>query len=624
MAGARPLLLALLLAAPIRAQSQETDGPHARQAALHASEPDAPWTRLTASDLPPVPRTSSHPRVTRRVHGYLPYWENLDPASFRWDLVTDVIAFSAALTSAGAVSNWHGWPQTGLIAAAHARGVRVHLCATLFNSSSTNAVSTFLSSASARSAATRTLVQAVRDAGADGLNLDLEPFPTSRSADMTAFVAQVRTAFETAVPGGELSLAMPAIASQAPDAAALAANALLLSMQYDYHWGSSPTTGAVAPLPSVTGQVDAYLRRIAPSVFSLGVPWYGFDWPASGAAPGASTTARAAPVFARDAVVRAAQFGRKWDAPSQTPWYTYTSAGQRHQAWYDDSQSLALKYSLANDRNLAGVMIWALGYEPPQGDFWTAIETAFAGGPEPQTGVSLRLDGTVFTPLRIRAGEEVRVLFSVTADGTQAVDAASPAPGTVYDERSDAPAAPANAFRLAADVDDRPLSRTPNPWRWGLASPLAPGGQRVVEGRIRLVSPGMRVLRAAVVREGVGVVQSDVGVTAVEVLPPEIPDAGPADAGRPPDHFDAGSEPQPDAGMDAGATVADAGRPGTVDAGRPSRDGGTAPEPAPKACGCGGVPGTIPGALLMVAMLRRSRRSPNAFWCNPGRRIPSR
>jgi len=46
----------------------------------------------------------------KRVYGYLPYWENIDLAAFRWDLVSDVVAFSAEIAADGSVSNPHALP----------------------------------------------------------------------------------------------------------------------------------------------------------------------------------------------------------------------------------------------------------------------------------------------------------------------------------------------------------------------------------------------------------------------------------------------------------------------------------------------------------------------------------
>ena len=72
-----------------------------------------------------------------------------------------------------------------------------------------------------------------------------------------------------------------------------------------------------------------------------------------------------------------ATYGRVWDTASQTPWYAYAAAGQPRQGWVEDGESLALKYRFARTRDLAGVMIWALGYDGARTEAWNALQLAY-------------------------------------------------------------------------------------------------------------------------------------------------------------------------------------------------------------------------------------------------------
>ena len=45
--------------------------------------------------------------------------------------------------------------------------------------------------------------------------------------------------------------------------------------------------------------------------------------------------------------------------------------------WYDDSLSLSLKYQFAKEQQLAGVGMWALGYDEGHDELWGAIESQF-------------------------------------------------------------------------------------------------------------------------------------------------------------------------------------------------------------------------------------------------------
>ncbi len=120
----------------------------------------------------------------------------------------------------------------------------------------------------------------------------------------------------------------------------------------------------------------------------MGVPYYGYEWPTVSAAPGAASAGSASTVLFKDAFAKFAAYGRLWDAPSQTPWYEYSAGGQEHQGWVDDGQSLALKYQYVNSKNLAGIMIWALGYDNGRTESWAAIQDAFVppASPPPDAG----------------------------------------------------------------------------------------------------------------------------------------------------------------------------------------------------------------------------------------------
>jgi spore germination protein len=343
-------------------------GPHAAEALAHAQDAPAAW--VSAAPLPI--RATAATALPKRVYGYLPYWESIDLATYRWDLISEVIAFSVEIGADGSVSNPHALPGAALLSAAHAHGVRVHLCATLFNTSGGSEIATFLASASARSSA----IAQLATLAPDGLNLDFEFVPGASRDAFTRFVLQLRAALP---PPVELTLAMPATTSYSGyDVQGLAAAAdRLLLMEYEYHWRGAPSAGANAPLASVQTAVDAYLARAPAASLAMGVPYYGYEWPTTSTASGASTTAPGTAVLLESVYGKFTAYGRVWDPASQTPWYAVTANGQARQGWVEDGDSLALKYRFARARDLSGVMIWALGYDGARTEGWTALQTAY-------------------------------------------------------------------------------------------------------------------------------------------------------------------------------------------------------------------------------------------------------
>ena len=62
----------------------------------------------------------------------------------------------------------------------------------------------------------------------------------------------------------------------------------------------------------------------------------------------------------------------QWDAESSSPFFNYqASDGSSHVVWYEDAKSIPLKSALAASYKLAGVSVFALGYE--DSSFWQAL-----------------------------------------------------------------------------------------------------------------------------------------------------------------------------------------------------------------------------------------------------------
>src|SRR5438477_7429566 len=277
-------------------------GPHAREAQLHANDPEGAWVRARPALLRSA---ATAPVVTRRVYGYLPYWESIDLTQFHWDLITDVIPFSVNIGTDGSISNTHALPGAALVSAAHAHGVKVHLGATLFNSSGGSEIATFLANSAAMTKAVQQL--SALAAGIEGVDLDFEVVPSTSKTQFTGFVQQLKNA----LPNLEISLAVPGLTSYTGyDSTALAPVATLLLMEYDYHWRTAPTSGANAPIPSVEKQVDNFLALAPASAIAMGVPYYGYDWPTATASPGASTTGGGTTVLFSSVFGKFSSYGR--------------------------------------------------------------------------------------------------------------------------------------------------------------------------------------------------------------------------------------------------------------------------------------------------------------------------
>lgn len=151
----------------------------------------------------------------------------------------------------------------------------------------------------------------------------------------------------------------------------------VILMTYDYHYIGSPFSGPVAPIGGATIErefdVETAIKeavKILPAEkIILGIPLYGYEWetlsdsPQSAAIPAGASIASAKRVEEILQTCKNCKKGR--GKYSQQPYVIFPSKDAKyyHQIFYEDKQSLSKKLELVNEYNLAGVALWALGYE---------------------------------------------------------------------------------------------------------------------------------------------------------------------------------------------------------------------------------------------------------------------
>jgi spore germination protein YaaH len=68
-----------------------------------------------------------------------------------------------------------------------------------------------------------------------------------------------------------------------------------------------------------------------------------------------------------------------WDEDAQVGWRAYKLAESDtwRMVFVEDEKSLGIKYDFAKSRNLAGVGIWALGFDDGHTELWTLLSNKF-------------------------------------------------------------------------------------------------------------------------------------------------------------------------------------------------------------------------------------------------------
>ncbi len=223
----------------------------------------------------------------------------------------------------------------------------------------------FFVSPAARSRAAQAIAALVVDGKYDGVNIDIEHIEARDGAALEAFVAEVAAGVRG--QGRLVTIALPARTARRNDHAAFnyarlgALSDLVVVMAYDYGYADGDPS-QVAPLPSVREVVDYTVSQIPRGKVMLGIPWYGYDW-------NITTRQRARYVGFREVIARTGTHG--YDPQAQAPRVQYTAAGQRHQVWYENAQSVRQKFNVVVERDLGGWAVWRLGYDDPA--IWSLI-----------------------------------------------------------------------------------------------------------------------------------------------------------------------------------------------------------------------------------------------------------
>jgi spore germination protein YaaH len=383
--SAIPLWLCLALLAACAPQADQTLESSSALLGIHQEDwqkhQHSPTIRFAEqAGLNSLETTAESAALYRTVFGFYPYWIN-GYSTIRWDLLTHLAWFAVEAKADGSISNTHGWPDTDLIETAHANGVKVILTVTCFSSSSITGI---LSSSDNRTKLVQGLWTEVAKGSADGVNIDFEGVPVAQKANLVAFMTELNQWFKMQNRASSVTLDTPAVDwSGAFDYDQLALNSDgLMIMAYNYYWSGSSQAGPVSPLSgwgtyNVNWTVQDYIKyggEENKNKYILGLPYYGYNWPTvSGSVP-AKTTGKGNAVTYAEARSDLDTYARQWDSESQTPWYTY---GSYYQTWYDDDESLGLKYDLVNSSNLQGIGIWALGYDGSYPELWDQIEKSF-------------------------------------------------------------------------------------------------------------------------------------------------------------------------------------------------------------------------------------------------------
>ena len=161
----------------------------------------------------------------------------------------------------------------------------------------------------------------------------------------------------------------------------------IVVMAYDFHRRGSSQAGPVAPLfggkekwdTDIHQHLREYLRYVPREKLLLGVPFYGYGWQTDSHSPQANAYPKsgftATYTYVKNLLNEKEENNVKtgWDDEALCPYLSYEEDGEIFMIYYEDITSISYKLEYVKQLDLAGIAIWALGYEGEQRDLWDPI-----------------------------------------------------------------------------------------------------------------------------------------------------------------------------------------------------------------------------------------------------------
>ncbi len=324
--------------------------------------------------------------LNKIVYGWHPYWSGNSYQNYDWNLLTHMSFFSYEVNANnGNAINTHGWNTSAAVGAALSAGnVKVTLCVTLFSNHTT-----FFSSTTSQQTLINNLINLIQTRGAHGVNIDFEGLPNSQKTRFANFMVNLANQMHAAIPGSEVSTVLYAvdwndvfnfsIMNQAVDH--------YIIMGYDYYWSGSTTTGPNDPLYqfgnsynySLSRSITYYLDKGCPkNKLVLGLPYYGREWRTNSSTVPSSIvsntgTTRTYSEVKTNTSGLFSTVNHQFDNASHTDIYVFNSNGTR-QSFISLDNAFKKRLEHVNNTGIAGIGIWALGYDDGYNQRWDAIE----------------------------------------------------------------------------------------------------------------------------------------------------------------------------------------------------------------------------------------------------------
>lgn len=256
-----------------------------------------------------------------------------------------------------------------------------------------DALELLLNTESSRRTAITTILATIQEAGATGINIDLEPIgeisPSLRD-NFTLFISELHMAFanqSNKPPLLTISIyPSAAVKTRLWDLPSLAPMTdYFVVMTYDYTMPKSKSAGPNSPLRDFSGEFEHNIlknlaelsKQVPPAKLLLGIPLYGYQWDTVDESKYSPTESRGvtASLERIEKMLEEKTLELVWDRNSLTPYGISTESGNTSQIYFENEVSIRLKLDLVKSTGLGGIALWALGYDNRVPWLWPTIST---------------------------------------------------------------------------------------------------------------------------------------------------------------------------------------------------------------------------------------------------------
>lgn len=282
----------------------------------------------------------------------------------------------------GETETTYNWKTSPAIDEAMRNGTKVYLTVANFGYPANN---TFFANQEAQSRLIENLASLVKERSAHGICLDFEEVSHENKDKYNDFVKRLAQKLEE--DHLKLVVVLPLYYKENVADPAVLSDYVeqFVMMGYACYHKHSTHAGPISPLQSgdlwekysLEPNVDGYLSGgFKPEQFMLALPLYGGTWQTeTHELNSRAIEGIASPPYA--------EIRNQFDGPyqlepiSKSAYHFYKKDGKHMQTWFESKESYAIKLDFVKSKNLAGIGLWALGYDNGYNDIWNTIDSVF-------------------------------------------------------------------------------------------------------------------------------------------------------------------------------------------------------------------------------------------------------